>query len=150
MAYMRPDVHLILVGDGPYVEEMKEELKGYPVTFTGYLQGDDLSQAYASGDIFIFPSTTDTFGNVVLEAQASGLPVIVTEEGGPSENMIPHKTGYILNAQDQDLFIKRILDLMDNKILLEGMRKNARDYMENRTFESAFLEQWNGYRSASL
>ncbi|MGA7877143.1 MAG: glycosyltransferase [Desulfoferrobacter sp.] len=66
--------------DGPY---MQEELKGTPTVFTGYLQGEDLAAIYASSDLFVFPSTTDTFGNVVLEAQASGLPVIVTDCGGP-------------------------------------------------------------------
>ena len=74
--------HLVIVGEGPFLKEMKTSLLGYPVTFTGYLKGEDLSQAYASSDLFIFPSETDTFGNAVLEAQASGLPVFVTDIGG--------------------------------------------------------------------
>ena len=69
---IRPELHLVVVGDGPYLDEMRNELSGCPATFTGYLDGDDLAQAYASSDVFVFPSATDTFGNVVLEAQASG------------------------------------------------------------------------------
>ena len=87
------DVELILVGDGPYLNELKELLAGTPSIFTGYREGEQLAAIYASCDLFAFPSATDTFGNVVLEAQASGLPVIVTDSGGPQENMIPHKTG---------------------------------------------------------
>jgi glycosyltransferase involved in cell wall biosynthesis len=150
IAEQRQNTHLILVGDGPYVPEMKEELSGCPVTFTGYLEGDALCQAFASGDLFIFPSTTDTFGNVVLEAQASGLPVIVTDEGGPSENIIPGETGFVLKANNPAPFVEKVFDLMDNKILLNQMRLSAREYMEDRTFESAFLEQWDGYRNTDL
>lgn len=76
------DVELILVGDGPYLQELKELLAGTPSIFTGYREGEELATIYASCDLFAFPSATDTFGNVVLEAQASGLPVIVTDSGG--------------------------------------------------------------------
>ncbi len=65
-------VRFLLVGDGPYREEMQKLLP--EAVFTGYLEGEELAKAYASADVFVFPSTTDTFGNVVLEAQASGLP----------------------------------------------------------------------------
>ena len=90
----RPDVQLIVVGDGPYLEEMQQALADKPCIFTGYLDGEDLAAVYASSDLFLFPSTTDTFGNVVLEAQASGIPVIVTDAGGPQENMPPAKPGW--------------------------------------------------------
>ena len=74
--------HLVVVGDGPYLADMHNALKELPCTFTGILKGDDLVGAYASADVFVFPSATDTFGNVVLEAQACGLPVIVADQGG--------------------------------------------------------------------
>ena len=91
-----PAVTLAVVGDGPYLDEMKAETRGLPCIFTGRLEGDDLDAAYASSDVFVFPSTTDTFGNVVLEAQASGIPVIVTDQGGPAENIIPEQTGLVV------------------------------------------------------
>ena len=76
-------VQLFVVGHGPYSEALAKSLPG--AFFTGYLRGIELATAYASADIFVFPSTTDTFGNVILEAQASGLPVVVSDSGGPKE-----------------------------------------------------------------
>ena len=78
-------ISLVVVGDGPYREELQTRCQGRPVVFTGLLEGEELAAAYASADAMVFPSTTDTFGNVVLEAQASGVPVIVTDLGGPAE-----------------------------------------------------------------
>src|SRR5262249_30034461 len=77
----RKDVHLIFVGEGPYRRELERQLAGEPATFTGVLQGDELSHAIASADVKLFPSTTDTWGNAPLEAQASGLPVVVSDVG---------------------------------------------------------------------
>ncbi|MDY6904511.1 MAG: glycosyltransferase [Thermodesulfobacteriota bacterium] len=141
-----PGVHLIVVGDGPYMAEMKAALAGRPVVFTGYLEGDDLSEAYAGSDIFIFPSTTDTFGNVVLEAQASGVPVIVTDKGGPGENVIDQETGFIVPADDISAFIARINELLLDPDKLAAMKHNARQYMETRSFEAAFNTMWDMYR----
>jgi len=141
----RKKIHLVVVGEGPYLEEMKLALRGTPVTFTGYLSGEDLAEAYASSDLFIFPSTTDTFGNVVLEAQASGLPVIVSDQGGPMENLIDGETGHIIPAEDVDAYVKAILNLADNPDTLRTMKDNARKYVEKRSFEAAYLEQWKLY-----
>ncbi|MBF0379061.1 MAG: glycosyltransferase [Desulfamplus sp.] len=142
----RKNIHLAVVGDGPYKSEMEQELSGYPVVFTGFLKGEDLREAYASSDMFIFPSTTDTFGNVVLEAQSSGIPVIVTDKGGPRENMIHGKTGFVVTSDDAEDFAKAAMNLIDNPMLLSEMKKNAREYVENRSFEAAYLELWNMYR----
>jgi glycosyltransferase involved in cell wall biosynthesis len=86
-------------------------------------------------------------GNVVLEAQASGLPVIVTDKGGPRENMIADKTGFVVSADNPDAFTDRILQLTNNSSLLTEMKHNARRYMENRSFEASFLEFWDHYDS---
>lgn len=145
---MRPNLHLVIVGDGPYLDEMKSSLNELPVTFTGYLEGEDLAEAYASSDVFVFPSTTDTFGNVVLEAQASGLPVIVTDEGGPRENLIQNETGFIGRAGDMKSFVDPILRLIDEADLLDNIRVRARRYMEDRSFEAAFLKLWESYNQA--
>ena len=147
LAALRKGVRLIVVGDGPYLEEMKKALDRLPVTFTGFLDGEELPQAYASSDIFLFPSTTDTFGNVVLEAQASGLPVIVTDQGGPQENLIPGSTGYVVRAGDTEGFVRAALQLIDNRYLLEGMKWNARNYAQDRSFEAAYLRLWDSYRT---
>jgi glycosyltransferase involved in cell wall biosynthesis len=146
LAGIRECVHLITVGDGPYLEEMKQSLDGLPVTFTGFLSGENLAGVYAASDVFVFPSTTDTFGNVVIEAQASGLPVIVTDEGGPKENLLPGKTGFIIPADDTDAFLYALTRLIDNTELRKSMGASARDYIEKRSFESAYLELWESYR----
>ena len=142
----RPGIRLVVVGEGPYLKEMKKELKNLPVTYTGYLRGEELAHAYASSDIFIFPSTTDTFGNVVLEAQSSGLPVVISDEGGPKENIIPDETGFMVSANETEAYADAVIKLADDPKLLRRMSVNARNYMKNRSFEQAFLKQWESYR----
>lgn len=141
-----PDVHLTIVGDGPYAGEMKRLLRDAPATFTGYLSGEPLQQIYASADIFVFPSTTDTFGNVVLEAQSSGLPVIVSDLGGPCENMEPGRTGIMVPADSSAGLIRAMADLASDKALREQMSLAAREYMEHRSFENAFIRSWEFYK----
>ena len=139
------NLSLIVVGDGPYLETMKEELKETPCVFTGYLKGEPLEKIYASSDLFVLPSTTDTFGNVVLEAQASGVPVVVTDKGGPQENIIPGKTGLIVPADDGPAMLEAVRLLLKEPFRLTVMGKAARTYMEGRSFEKAFNETWNMY-----
>lgn len=146
VAARAPHLRLVLVGDGPARAELEETLRGLPVTFTGYLTGDDLANAYASSDIFVFPSGTDTFGNVVLEAQASGLPVVVTDKGGPQENLLPGRTGAIVPEGDATAMARAMLDMAADPARLDAMRADARAYAESRSFEAAFLQQWAMYR----
>lgn len=146
VAARAPHLRLVLVGDGPARAELEETLRGLPVTFTGYLTGDDLANAYASSDIFVFPSGTDTFGNVVLEAQASGLPVVVTDKGGPQENLLPGRTGAIVPEGDATAMAHAMLDMAADPARLDAMRADARAYAESRSFEAAFLQQWAMYR----
>jgi glycosyltransferase involved in cell wall biosynthesis/predicted metal-dependent phosphoesterase TrpH len=147
---MEPGFHLVIVGNGPYLTEMQNALEGLPVTFAGFLEGEDLAQAYASSDIFIFPSTTDTFGNVVLEAQASGLPVIVTDQGGPKENMVHEETGFVVPAGRPDAFIEALQTLIQNPSLCYEMKNNARKYVEDRSFEAAYMSLWDSYRTPGM
>jgi glycosyltransferase involved in cell wall biosynthesis len=122
------DLSLAIVGDGPYREEMARELAGYPALFTGYLQGEELQRAYASADLFVFPSATDTFGNVVLEAQASGLPVIVTDVGGPRELMCDGETGIVFPAGSQSGLVGAIRKFTLHRNRLAEMGCNARAF----------------------
>lgn len=89
---------LVIVGDGPHLDALKQRYNRADVLFTGYLGGDELAQAYASADVFVFPSTTDTFGNVVLEAQASGLASIVSNLGGPAEIVRHGQSGLVVDV----------------------------------------------------
>ena len=93
-----PRLHLLLAGGGPEEEWLAERL-GEAATFLGWLHGTDLPRAYASADIFLFPSATDTYGQVVVEAQASGLPVIAVDAGGPRDLIEDGNSGLLRPAQ---------------------------------------------------
>jgi glycosyltransferase involved in cell wall biosynthesis len=138
-------VELGVVGEGPYLDTMKEQLEGYPVAFTGYLKGDHLAAAYASSDLLLFPSTTDTFGNVVLESLACGTPALVTDLGGPSEIVHHNETGRILPAGDERRWVAAITELLTDGELRARMGKNAREYAEECTFARACADTWRFY-----
>jgi glycosyltransferase involved in cell wall biosynthesis len=145
LSRMRPEVTLVVVGDGPYLEQMKKELRGTRAVFTGLLAGERLASAYASADIFVFPSATDIFGNVVLEAQASGLPCIVTDEGGPCENVVQDETGLVVPAANPDALVRAMLHLVDSPERMSYMSARARAAVESRTFDATFLKTWALY-----
>lgn len=92
------DADLAVVGDGPELKALRKEYSSKGVAFTGYLYGEDLAKAYASADALVFPSLTDTFGNVVLEAHASGLPAIVSDQGGPQEIVRANDSGMVVDT----------------------------------------------------
>ena len=118
LASRRDDVHLAMVGDGPMRAELEEQL-GEIATFTGWLQGEELAAAFASADIFVFPSSVDTSGQVILEAQSSGLPAVVCSEGGASENIEPGNTGLTARSRRAAAFNEPIRPLLDD----EGPRR---------------------------
>jgi glycosyltransferase involved in cell wall biosynthesis len=132
------DVNLVVTGDGPYLDQMRLDAAGLPCRFTGRLSGRDLSEVFASADVFVFPSTTDTFGNVVLEAQASGTPVIVTDAGGPAENMVPGETGLVVRGRDGPALVRAVLELAADPDRVFAMGLAARKYAEARSFTAAF------------
>jgi glycosyltransferase involved in cell wall biosynthesis len=109
-----------------------------------------LCRVYASADIFVFPSTTDTFGNVVLEAQASGLPVIVSDLGGPCENMLDQKTGIIVKSDDVAALSAAMQQFLNTPGLCGKMSEQARAYMEDRSFENAFIQSWEFYKEMDM
>ncbi|MGO9108064.1 MAG: glycosyltransferase [Thermoguttaceae bacterium] len=134
---------LVFVGDGPHRQRLAARCQDRPVAFTGILEGEELARAYASGDCLVFPSTTDTFGNVVLEAQASGLPVVVTDQGGPAEIVRRHDSGIVVDlSQPQtlaDAMEKIILDADLRRELSERGLRNAAE----RKWENVLEEFWS-------
>lgn len=124
-----PRAHLAVIGDGPYRAEMERALAGRPVTFTGFLEGEQLARTLASADAKVFPSTTDTWGNAPLEAQASGLPVVVTDMGGPQELMQDGVTGFRVRGGDVDALAGAMERLMDDGTR-RAMGVAARDFAE--------------------
>ncbi|MFW5792094.1 MAG: glycosyltransferase [Desulfohalobiaceae bacterium] len=143
-------LHLVVTGEGPYLGEMEQELSGFPATFTGRIQGEELAMAYASSDIFVFPAANETFGTPVLEAQASGLPAVVSSSGVGHEHIIPGETGLVFAANDPRSLEQTLARLINDAPLLKAMRTNAPKHMENRSFEAAFLKTWDDYRSCEL
>jgi glycosyltransferase involved in cell wall biosynthesis len=129
--------HLIIVGDGPYLNEIKQQLDGFPVIYTGFLKGQKLAQAYASADVKVFPSTTDTWGYSPLEAQASGLPVIVSDKGGPQELIEEGVTGYRVLGKDVESLYEAMKKLMDDRAR-KTMGQNARQFIEENHIEEPF------------
>jgi glycosyltransferase involved in cell wall biosynthesis len=141
------DLSLVVVGDGPYRPEMQRRLQGTPAIFTGCVLGDELPALYAAADLFVFPSTTDTFGNAVLEAQACGIPVVVTDRGGPGENLDDGASGVVVPGGDEDALLQTLLELLDDLPRLQEMGRRARARLEDSSFERAFEQSWHLYES---
>lgn len=147
---LRGGVHLVVVGGGPYLEEMRAELAGYPATFTGPLHGEELAAAYASADVFVFPSVRDTCGTAVMEALASGLPVVVTDQGGPQDHVQPGRTGLVVPGGEPRHFLRALATLADDPARLPAMRRAARESVRHRSQDRAFLAQWAAYAETAL
>lgn len=144
LARRRPDCTLVVVGDGPFLAQMQDRLRHTNVVFTGFLFDDDLSRAYASSDIFVFPSTTDTFGNVVLEAMASGVPVVVSDKGGPSEIVKPGITGLVTRARNTADLLANVERLLDDAAPRRSLSEACRTYAETCDWSRIYLDFWRG------
>ena len=106
-------LRLILVGDGPARADLEKQAADLPeVVFAGRLERNVLRAFYALADVFVFPSTTDTFGMAVLEAQAFGLPAVVADAGGPPEIVRPGRTGYALPVDDMEMWLQTLTRLL--------------------------------------
>ena len=109
---------------------------------TGYLAGEGRDGACDAADIFVFPSTTETVGNGIIEAKGAGLPLIVADEGGPKELVREGETGLITKARDPVDFAQAIRRLLADDALREAMGAAARATVENRSWPSAFRKFW--------
>ncbi|MET0753555.1 MAG: glycosyltransferase [Pyrinomonadaceae bacterium] len=134
----------LIVGEGNEREWLEKNLQN--AEFTGFLEGGQLEAAYANMDVFVFPSETDAFGNVVQEANASGVPALVTNQGGPKFFVRQNETGFIAeNLQD---FVKFSIELMDNRENLSKMKKTSREFALSRSWESVFESVYDAYAKA--
>jgi phosphatidylinositol alpha 1,6-mannosyltransferase len=130
-----PDAALAVVGEGPLHEELEQLFAGTRTTFTGYLSGQELAAAYATGDLFVFPSASETLGNVVLEAMASGLPVIAAGAGGPVDHVRDEVNGYLSDPEDATDFTALVKRALSDRAQLARMSQAARAYAETQTWE---------------
>jgi glycosyltransferase involved in cell wall biosynthesis len=143
LARRRPECRLCVVGDGPYLPQMKQALAHANVVFTGFLFDQELSAAYASSDILVFPSTTDTFGSVVLEAMASGVPVIVSDRGGACELVQHGRTGLVTKGRSGPDLLAAVEHLLDRADLRRQMSSECRAYAETCAWENTYANFWN-------
>lgn len=121
---------------------MERELEGRGTRFLGFRHGDELSAIYASSDLFVFPSTTDTLGQVVMESQASGLPVLVTEQGGPKEVVREGQTGHILGGKDAAAWVEAISRLCAEADRRRAMGRRAHEAMQGLSLAGCFESFW--------
>jgi phosphatidylinositol alpha 1,6-mannosyltransferase len=138
------DYQFLIVGQGSSEAFLRPNLK--KAAFTGVLRGEELARAYANMDAFLFPSKTDTFGNVVLEALAAGTPALVTDQGGPQFIVRPGETGFICRNAEE--FVDRLLWLRSNTTELHAFRNNARHQAEGASWDNVFQAVYRAYEVA--
>ena len=136
------DFEILVVGDGSEIQWLKKRLKHG--VFTGVLRGEELAQAYANMDVFVFPSRTDTFGNVVQESAASQVPAVVTNEGGPRHLVVQGVTGYVAASNGE--FVERVVELARDEELRRRMGVAARERVAGISWDAAFELTYTAYR----
>ncbi len=140
-----PRLHLVLAGGGPEEQRLRERVGEEHATFLGWLQGEALAQAYASADVFLFPSATDTFGQVILEAQASGVPVVAVAAGGPL-SLVEDRVSGLLCKPAPDALAECVLELAGSPLLRRRLAAVALSAVRARTWEAAMERLAEGYR----
>jgi len=141
-----PRLRLMLAGGGPEEDALCARL-GDAATFLGWLDGDALAHAYANADLFLFASETDTFGQVILEAQASGLPVLAVNAGGPTELIVHGTTGWLAPAR-ADSLAEALGELARRPALRERLGAAGVDAVRHRTWDRALQQLADGYARA--
>ena len=129
-----PCTRLAIVGDGPARDDLERHFAGTPTRFMGYLQGETLWSAFASADIFTFPSAMETFGLVLIEAMASGLPVVTSRVGGVDDMVRPGVNGYVFNVGDVRGMIDGVRAVMSGPRKRQIMGRNARLFAETQSW----------------
>lgn len=137
----RTNFKFLIVGEGDERGWLEKNMK--TAELTGFLQGEQLSEAYANMDVFVFPSETDAYGNVPQEAMASAVPAIVTDKGGPKFIVKEGKTGFI--AKNLEDFVKYSLELMDNPEQLARMKEASLEFARARSWDSVFESVYEVY-----
>lgn len=140
-------LHLVLAGGGPEERSIRDRL-GSSATFLGWLEGDDLPAAYALADVFLFASRTDTFGQVILEAQACGVPVVAVGEGGPA-SLIDHRRSGLLCEPTAKSLADAILEVVGSPVLATSLRAGGLAATAGRSWEASMHQLAGGYARAA-
>ena len=137
------------MGDGPNRQTLEEHFAGTPTHFVGYLRGEELADAYACADAFVFPSRTETLGLVLLEAMAAGTPVVAARSGGIPDIVTDGVNGYLFDPTDEDGAISATQRLLSHQLERETLRQNARQEAERWGWAAA-TQQLRRYYQAVL
>lgn len=135
-----PGTRLAIVGDGPARESLEAHFAGTNTKFMGYMTGEPLSQAYASADVFVFPSALETFGLVVTEAMAAGLPVVASRVGGIPDVVDIGRTGYTFDVGDTRTMIDGVRQITLDRSRIREMGISARAFAETQTWPAMMDE----------
>lgn len=145
----RRDIALIIAGEGPYRERMIEALVGLPIYFLGVQPDRVLARLYASADLFAFPSRTDTLGQVVMEAQACGLPVLVSDKGGPQTIIENEKSGRVVHGIDPVHWAAEVERLIDDRATRAAMSQHAAQRLTRYSLTDTFADFWAQHETIS-
>lgn len=138
----KTNFRFLIVGEGSEREDLEKGLKF--ADFTGFIAGEELSAAYANMDVFLFPSETDAFGNVIQEAAASGVPSIVSDKGGPKYLIEDQVTGFV--ATNPKEFAGFTMKLIDDPSKLAEMRAASRERAISKSWEAVFAGVFDAYQ----
>ncbi len=140
------NIRALVVGDGPAKKELEHMLP--EAHFTGFITGDELSRAYASSDVFLFPSETETFGNVTLEAMSSGLPCVVADATGSRSLVESGVNGFLAPPRDTEAFADCVGKIVDDASLWKKMAEAARQKAVAYSWENVNGKLLDNYREA--
>lgn len=143
-----PEARLAIVGDGPVRHELERHYKETPTYFAGYMNGDPLAQAYASADVFVMPSQTETLGLVLMEAMASGCPVVACRAGGIPDAVEDGVTGFLFEPSDKQGLIATVQRALAKTPERENLRMRARADVEQHSWEGSTRQLRRFYEQA--
>lgn len=142
----KKQIQWVIIGDGPLREELQNDAPSNMI-FTGYLTGEQLAECYSASDLFVFPSPTETFGNVVIEALASGTPAVTANCGGVKNIVKSGVTGYLCETGNVTEFVNAIQTLLENDKLRHQLGVEGRNYALSQSWDKIFAHLLMNYRN---
>lgn len=144
-----PETRLAIIGDGPVRKELERYFEGTPTYFAGYMRGEALAQAYASADVFVMPSKTETLGLVLMEAMAAGCPVVACRAGGVPDAVEDGVTGFLYEPDDPDGLVKKVAWVLEHTAERTEVQVQARADVERHSWEGS-TEQLRRYYAQAI